>query len=135
MLRIKILSTLLLLLVANVCLFAQSKVNSLRKESGKVALAALLGNWYSNGDSSAKIEFVTESDYYIIIKPKTLGVSNYSFRRYGDSLMLKGTAANWPPYDCTVKFIDKNTIEICYYQFFYKESELNTVLYKRKQNK
>lgn len=127
--------TLLLLLVTNVCLFAQSKVDSLRKGSGKAALSALLGNWYANGDSSAKIEFETESDYYIIIKPKTLGVSNYSFRRYGDSVVLKGTAANWPPYDCNVKFVDRNTIEICYYQFFYKENELNTVIYKRKQNK
>jgi len=41
-----------------------------------------------------------------------------------------GTAANWPPYDCTLRLLNnKENLEIEFYQFFYKET--TKIIYKR----
>jgi len=118
----KIILSALFVLLLN-CAIAQSNIDSLRKvnKDAKIALKTLLGIWNSETSPGSKIEFVEEGQS-VIIQPLLAGVSNYSFIKYDDSVSVNGYAPNWPPYDCILNLIDENTLEIKFFQYFYKET-------------
>ncbi|MCC7297170.1 MAG: hypothetical protein IT244_02455 [Bacteroidia bacterium] len=95
----------------------------------KIAMADVMGNWYS-ADSVAKlICFRNINNHYVDIEGIKHGVGNYGFRIMADSISAKGTAPNWPPYDCTLRLIDKKHLEIAFYQFF--DTVSTKVTYRR----
>jgi hypothetical protein len=83
----------------------------------KISLTDILGNWHSVDSSSTEISFVNINDYFVDIVGIKHGVGNYSFRVYEDSISVNGTAANWPPYNCSLKLLDGTHLEIEFYQF------------------
>ena len=95
----------------------------------KISLAEILGDWYTADSSAYKISFINISNYSVDIKGINHGVGNYSFRVYGDSISVNGTAPNWPPYDCTLRLVNNKHLEIVFYQFF--STEPTKVIYRR----
>lgn len=83
----------------------------------KIALTEIIGDWYSADSSASKITFININNYFVDIQGIKHGVGNYSFRVYGDSISVNGTAPNWPPYDCTLRLLSNKFLEIEFYQF------------------
>ena len=95
----------------------------------KVAISDLKGDWYSSDSAESKINFKSDN-YYVYIEGIRGGVGKYTFMTEKDSVYVRGFSANWPPYDCLLNFIDSNTLEIMFYQYF-SEKTMN-VIYKRR---
>lgn len=87
----------------------------------KFALNDILGNWYSLDTAKTKISFINLNNRVVEIEGIKHGVGNYSFLLKGDSIPANGTAANWPPFDCTLYLLKNNLLEIAFYQYFSKE--------------
>jgi hypothetical protein len=131
MIQVKVFIFIIVLLIFSIESKAQISVDSLRKANKeiKIALKELIGNWQYIDSEQAKINFVA-GDFNVHIEGIKHGIGNYRFERDKDSVFVNGTAANWPPYDCTLKLIDKNTLEIKFYQYFSKETF--NIIYKKK---
>jgi hypothetical protein len=95
----------------------------------KISLTEIIGDWYTADSSSYKISFININNYFVDINGINHGVGNYSFRIYGDSISVNGTAPNWPPYDCTLRLLNNKHLEIEFYQFF--STETTKVIYRR----
>ena len=111
---------------------AQSGVDSLRINNinPRIAIKTLLGDWYTADSAKSKIEFVAEGNYYVVMKPLMHGVYYYMFNIERDSVVVNGSAPNWPPYDCVLHLIDDKTLAIRFSQYFYKETY--DAVYRRK---
>jgi hypothetical protein len=95
----------------------------------KIAVNDIVGNWYTIDSAHTKISFVNSNNRYMYIEGIQHGVGNYGFSVNSDSISVNGMAANWPPYDCTLRLINSKHLEISFSQFFIKESY--KVIYKR----
>jgi hypothetical protein len=111
---------------------SQHNIDSIRTNNAgiKISIHSLLGNWYAADSSHSKITFERDGVFYVILKPLKHGVDYYRFQCDSDSVYVNGTAANWPPFDCTANLVDANTLELMFYQYFSKET--NNVIYNRK---
>jgi hypothetical protein len=95
----------------------------------RISLTDIIGNWYTVDSPVSKISFININNYFVDIDGIKHGVGNYSFRIYGDSISVTGTAANWPPYDCKLRLLNNKHLEIEFYQFL---STMTTkIIYKR----
>lgn len=95
----------------------------------KISLTDIMGNWYTVDSPVSKISFININNYFVDIDGIKHGVGNYSFRIYGDSISVNGTAANWPPYDCKLRLLNSKHLEIEFYQFL---STMTTkIIYRR----
>jgi len=101
---------------------AANKVN-------RISLTEIIGNWYTIDSFGSKISFVNINNYFVDIEGIKHGVGNYSFRVYGDSISVNGTAANWPPYNCTLRLLTNKNLEIEFYQFL--STETTKIIYRR----
>lgn len=123
---------ILFYLLISLALMAQTK-SSIIKETNKdkkISLSDIIGNWYSVDSFRHRIRFVNLNDNMVEIKGLKHGVGNYLFMVYGDSISVHGTAANWPPYDCTLRLVSsKENLEIVFYHF--SDQETTRVIYKR----
>ena len=110
---------------------AQSNIDSLRNtnKNVKIALNDIIGDFYTTDSLKSKISFIAEGIHAVYIEGIQPGVGKYRFTQAQDSIYVNGFAANWPPYDCTLNLIDKNTLEIKFYQFFYKTPY--TIIFKK----
>lgn len=88
----------------------------------------IVGDWCSHDSSLVKISFVEINNDLVNIEGIKHGVGNYMFQLTGDSISVNGTAANWPPYDCTLSLINSRELEISFYQRFHTATK---VIYKR----
>jgi hypothetical protein len=90
-------------------------------EYTRIALTDILGEWvWEHTDSTRHtLSFVNQADYCVIIPEIKHGVGPYSFLIEQDSMHVNGSAANWPPYYCTVRMVNKQTIELLFYTFLY----------------
>lgn len=104
------------------------EIKTTNKDS-KISLTEIIGDWYTADSSSYKISFININNYFVDINGINHGVGNYSFRIYGDSISVNGTAPNWPPYDCTLRLLNNKILEIEFYQFF--STETTKVIYRR----
>ncbi|MFM1932317.1 MAG: hypothetical protein RL226_1620 [Bacteroidota bacterium] len=95
----------------------------------KVSLSDILGNWQTADSAALAISFVKVNDYYVDIHGINHGAGNYLFRVYGDSISVNGTAPNWPPYDCTLRLLKRNHLEIEFHQF--NSNSTTRVVYRR----
>lgn len=95
----------------------------------KISLTDIIGNWFTIDSSASKISLIKINDYLVDIDGIKHGAGNYSFRIYGDSISVNGTAPNWPTYNCTLKIIKGNYLEIEFYQFL--SNETTKVIYRR----
>lgn len=95
----------------------------------KISLSDITGDWFTADSSAFKISFVRINHYLVDINGINHGVGNYSFRVFGDSMSVNGTAPNWPPFDCTLRLLNNKHLEIEFYQFFSTES--TKVIYRR----
>lgn len=95
----------------------------------KISLTDIIGDWYTDDSLAYKISFININNYFVDIDGIRHGAGNYSFRIYGDSISVNGTAPNWPPYDCTLKLLNKKCLEIEFYQFF--STETTKVIYRQ----
>ncbi|MFM7233045.1 MAG: hypothetical protein ACKOZM_00550 [Flavobacteriales bacterium] len=95
----------------------------------KISMHELLGDWFKADSSAHKIQFTAISEYFVDMHGITHGVGNYSFRVYGDSISVNGSAPNCPPYNCALRLISKDLLEIEFYQFL--STETTKVAYKR----
>lgn len=86
--------------------------------SSKVELSDVLGDWYPKDSLHAKIHFHQMGTSLVEIDGIRHGVGNYGFVVDGDSINVNGLAINWPPYDCRLRLISKNNLQIEFYQFF-----------------
>ena len=88
---------------------------------GKVLMSDVLGDWYlvdSMDTTDFKISFTNVNNSFVEIDGIKHGVGNYIFNIVKDSIWVNGTAANWPPYYCTLKLTDDNHLEIDFYNHF-----------------
>jgi hypothetical protein len=95
----------------------------------KISLSEIMGNWFNTDSTASKISFTNINDYFVDLDGIKHGVGNYSFRIYGDSLSVNGSAPNWPPYDCTLRLLPNDHLEIAFYQFYSTAS--TKVIYRR----
>lgn len=106
----------------HLAVIAQTRGYDLREANKdvKISLTDIIGNWYSVDSPRSKISFINLNPYLVDIDGIKHGVGNYSFTVDGDSLFVNGTAANWPPYHCTLTLLHSKLLEIEFYQFFAK---------------
>jgi hypothetical protein len=130
--RIFSLVFILILLGVSMQSFAQSSGLEVREANinKKIATSDILGDWYLKDSLKSKISFIKNRDYFVFIEGIKPGIGNYGFTQNEDSIFVNGTAANWPPYDCTLNLINKNSLEIKFYQYFTKETY--NLFFKRK---
>jgi hypothetical protein len=95
----------------------------------KISTNAIIGNWYSTDSNAHKITFIKTNNHFVEIDGIRHGVSNYLFTVDGDSMSVKGTASNWPPYDCNLKLLNAKLLEIEFYYLF--STAATKVTYKR----
>jgi hypothetical protein len=95
----------------------------------KISTNAIIGNWYSTDSNAYKISFIQTNNHFVEIDGIRHGVSNYLFTVDGDSMSVKGTASNWPPYDCNLKLLNAKLLEIEFYYLF--STAATKVTYKR----
>ena len=100
-----------------------------KNKDHKIALSEIVGNWHSVDSPRNKICFKYLNNYIVEINGIKHGVGNYSFIVRDDSISVNGTAANWPPYSCTLRLIYRKLLEIEFYYIFSKET--TKILYKR----
>lgn len=99
-------------------------------KANKILLTDIIGNWNSVDSPGHKISFINLNNYIVEINGIKHGVGNYSFIIAGDSISVNGTAANWPPYDCTLRLFNNNKhLEIEFYKFLSTAS--SKIIYKR----
>lgn len=127
------LSIMLLLLTLSTYVYGQSgrpaKIKT--NESTKIALADILGDWYPNDSLvEPQITFRQIGNAFVEIEGIKDGVGNYMFSIERDSILINGIAINWPPYDCTLKLLKSNLLEIVFSQYFYTGGA-STLIYKR----
>lgn len=105
-------------------LMAQEKGHVVREANKqlKISLTDIIGNWYSVDSSTSLIRFINHNNSIVEIDGLYDGAGNYSFIVEKDSILVNGTAPNWPPYNCTLRLLKRNHLEIEFYQFFSKES-------------
>lgn len=121
---------LLIILNSNVAGRTGGPDRSEVRDSSKIALSDILGDWYPIDSSAApQITFRQIEISLVEIDGIKHGVGNYSFWTEKDSISINGIAMNWPPYDCTLRLLNKNLLEIEFYQFFYTTS--SKIIYKR----
>jgi hypothetical protein len=110
---------------------AQTSINNLKEANKdfKILLTDIIGNWYAVDSTRSKISFVNLNNVIVEIDGLNEGVGNYSFLVDGDSMSVNGTAANWPPYNCTLRLLNSKHLEIEFYQFFSKET--SKIIYRR----
>jgi hypothetical protein len=122
---------IILLMCLSLNVAAQKKGYEIKKNNKavKISLTDILGNWYALDSPASKISFININNFFVDIDGIKHGVGNYSFRIYGDSISVNGTAANWPPYDCTLKLLKGNFLEIEFYQFLSEGS--TKMIYRR----
>lgn len=105
---------------------AQTDVYQMRQENehDRIALSDILGTWYWTHTDSTRhaLSFVNESNAFVHIPEIKHGVGSYLFTIAQDSVHVNGTAANWPPYYCTLHLRDKNTLELTFYMSIYPGS-------------
>jgi hypothetical protein len=132
--HIKCAGFILMLLMLNKDAAAQSAADSLRSanKNTKIALADITGDWYAADSLQSKISFNSNGRYDVCIEGIKHGVGKYHFIIDGDSIYVNGTAANWPPYCCTLMLLSNHVLEIKFWQYAYKETR--NMLYRRKQN-
>ena len=102
----------LLLLVKLSTVLAQTEIQAKNKDTEQVNSGFLLGFW-TEETTKYKIEFkiyqnelvLVQNDYYTFNILRT------------DSFPLTGLSITWPPHDCIIKKLDKNSIEIQYTLF------------------
>lgn len=121
---------LLIILNSNVAGRTGRPAKSEVRDSSKIALSDILGDWYPIDSSAApQITFRQIGVSLVEIDGIKHGVGNYTFRMDKDSISVNGIAMNWPPYDCTLRLLNRNLLEIEFYQFFYTTS--SKIIYKR----
>jgi hypothetical protein len=87
------------------------------KVQKKISVNDIIGDWYRADSTLSKISFNNINDVFVEIEGINHGVGNYSFWIEQDSISVRGSAPNWPPYDCTLKLINAQYLEIEFYQF------------------
>lgn len=119
----------LLLIFPTNCLIAQTQVDSLRLATNamKIPTSSLLGIWNPVDTSFKSVEFVKQ-DPYVMIKVDSQH-AGYTFNIENDSVYVNGVLPNWPPYDCILILKDATTLEINYFQYFSKVTQV--VKYKK----
>ena len=99
-------------------------------ENKQIALNEIIGDWYTSDSIQSKISFVKMGKNIVYIEGKKGGVgSPYSFRVDQKGIFVNGSAANWPPFYCTLVLLDKNLLEIKYWTFSAPKS--TSIVYKR----
>lgn len=111
--------------------FAQTRVYDIKvaNKNLKIAVSDIVGNWCTDDSAQSMICFINDNSYFVHIDGIQHGVGKYYFNIAKDSISVNGTAANWPPYDCTITMLNTNLLQIEFYQFFSKET--TKVFYKR----
>jgi hypothetical protein len=87
------------------------------KEQTRIAVDDIIGDWYSTDSTAMKITFNNINDVFVEIDGIQHGVGKYIFSIVEDSISVNGTAANWPPYNCTLKLVNPQFLEINFYYF------------------
>jgi hypothetical protein len=87
------------------------------KEQTRIAVNDIIGDWYSTDSTEMKITFNNINDVFVEIDGIQHGVGKYIFSIVEDSIAVNGTAANWPPYHCTLKLVNPQFLEIGFYYF------------------
>jgi len=120
MIKITGLGLLLMSMMLHYDATAQSSVQEIRNinKNTKIAVCDILGKWVIDDSSKYQISFSKVGNFYVQIEGIKHGVGNYSFIIDKDSIYTNGTAANWQPYDCKLKLLNKNMLEIAFYQYF-----------------
>lgn len=113
---------------AGVAQISGHEIKSTNKDV-QISLAEIIGDWYTADSAAHKISFTFIINSLVDLKGITHGVGNYSFRVIGDSVFVNGTAPNWSPYDCTLRLLNNNRLEIEFYQFF--STETTKAVYRR----
>lgn len=110
---------------------AQSNIDSLRRanEYVTIPLSDIVGTWYSTDSVHTGIQFIKEGDRSVYIGGIQHGVGSYYFTVENDSINVNGSAANWPPYYCILSLVEKETLEIIFYQYSYPKT--NRVVFVR----
>jgi hypothetical protein len=75
----------------------------------------LKGHWESMDKLRVRIEFIELRSEVVIKK----GDNSYSYTFPKDSLnrvYVSGFIANWPPYDCLLKLVNQDTLELAFSQ-------------------
>ncbi len=100
-------------------LIAHGQIDSIRHHYSKtkITLTDIIGNWsWQHSDSSIqRLSFVNYKNQSVSIPEIRHGVGPYTFHIVKDSVEVNGSAANWPPYYCTIKQLNKNSIELLFY--------------------
>ena len=122
---------ILFFIFIRLALVGQSRGHDIKaaNKGNRISLTEIIGNWYAVDTIGSKISFVNINNYFADIEGIKHGVGNYSFRIYGDSISVNGTAANWPPYDCTLRLLTNKNLEIEFYQFL--STETTKIIYRR----
>lgn len=99
---------------------AQTNLDSLRRanEFVTIPLDDIVGTWYSSDSVHSEIHFIKEGDRSVHIGGIEHGVGSYYFTVENDHINVNGSAANWPPYYCILSLVEKETLEIKFYQYF-----------------
>ncbi len=122
---------LLLTLYTNVAAQTGRPTQSDAKESTKIALSDILGDWYPIDSLVApKITFSQIGNSFVEIDGVKHGVGNYNFYIDHDSVHVNGSAINWPPLDCKLLLKGKNVLEIVFGEFL--SGWTSSLLYKRR---
>lgn len=110
---------------------AQSNIDSLRtaNEFVTIPLDDVLGTWYSSDSVHTEIQLINEGDRSVHISGIQHGVGSYYFIVENDSINVNGSAANWPPYYCILSLVEKEGLEIIFYQYSYPKT--NRVVFVR----
>ncbi|MBK7762509.1 MAG: hypothetical protein IPI46_03950 [Bacteroidetes bacterium] len=121
---------LLLTLSTNVLCQTGKPIQSEANESTKIALSDILGDWYPIDSLVApQITFRQMGNSLVVIDGIKHGVGNYSFIVEGDGISVNGIAANWPPYDCTLRLLNSKDLEIEFYLFL--STKTTKIIYRR----
>lgn len=120
---------ILLICVANA--FGQETVQELPEtnKNNRIALSDIIGDWYLCDSINSKITFINRGNVDVILEGKSNSANDYCFKLDGDSIDVKGIAANWPPYYCTLLLYDHYILEIKVYQ----SHTLDTATYRYKK--
>ncbi len=101
-------------------------------ENKQIALSEIIGNWYATDSIRSKISFVRMGKTIVHIEGKKGGVGGpYSFRVDQNGIFVNGSAANWPPFYCTLFLHDHNILEIKFWNYLGPES--TSIVYKREK--
>lgn len=101
-------------------------------KNSKIALAELLGDWYTSDSTRSTITFVLNVNLDVSLEGKRDGVNDYRFALYKDSVFVNGLAPNWPPYYCTLFLKSEAVLEVLYYQFL--SQTIDRIIYKRESS-